>query len=72
MKLPSALKARPTGGVPWIAQVAPAGRPSLVATLLLNVWPACTEKASFCGVGVTMTVTVAVAQLPGAAASQIW
>ena len=58
--------------MPCTAQVDPAGMLSLLATLLLSVCPACTENASFCGVGLTITVTLAVAQLPGAAASQIW
>ncbi|MNT55583.1 hypothetical protein D3C72_1928270 [compost metagenome] len=58
--------------MPCTAQLAPAGMPSLLATLLLSVCPACTENASSCGEGLTMTVMLAVSQLVGAAASQIW
>ena len=45
---------------------------SLLATVLVSVCPAGTEYASFCGAGLTTTVTLAVSQLAGAAASQIW
>ncbi|MNV60649.1 hypothetical protein D3C71_1531200 [compost metagenome] len=72
MNEPSGVKTRPAGSGPCTTNVAPAGMLSLLATLLLSDCPACTVKASFCGVGVTMTVTVAVSQLLGAAASQIW
>ncbi len=72
MKLPSVLNTRPGGGAPCTLKLAPAGRLSLPATVLDSTWPACTLKASACGAGLTTTLTVAVAQLLEAAASQTW
>ncbi|MNV08993.1 hypothetical protein D3C71_994750 [compost metagenome] len=72
MNAPSGLKVMPVGAVPCRVNTAPVGVLSLVATVLARVCPACTAKASFCGAGVTTTVTRAVSQLAGAAASQTW
>ncbi|MNV56102.1 hypothetical protein D3C71_1483710 [compost metagenome] len=58
--------------VPCTLYSAATGMLSLLATLLLRVWPTGTENASFWGAGLTTTVTLAVSQLAGAAASQIW
>ncbi|MNV13898.1 hypothetical protein D3C71_1045620 [compost metagenome] len=59
--------------MPCTVQIDPAGMLSLPATLaLLIVPPACTAKASFCGIGVTTKRIAAVAQLVGEAASHTW
>ncbi len=60
------------GAVPVWVKVEPATALSLVPTLPFTACPACTATLSSTALGLTIKATLALAQLLGDAASQIW